>query len=320
MANEPYGMLGYVGIAKETTWGTAVAAASYFEALSEGVDTSIDRFETRNLVGNIYEADDEDGLRRHAGELVTAANPENMGHLLRGALGVTSTNLIVAGLNRNIFSIGNTDAGSLNALPGYTLELARGGIGSAMRYAGANFSTLTLGTAINQDVRLTAGVIAKARTLLARTTPTFPGSPLAPFTFKTSSLQLYGAAAENVQAVTLALNNQLEGVSFLNGTTEINAIRRNAAPQFRVSGTTEYRNNDEVQRFINQTEFAFTGYWTLAASFSLLVETPRLVFTAHPVVSRGRERITVDWQAMARYHVGSGAAARVTLTSISSYG
>jgi len=44
LASRAQGHLGFFGMAKETNWGTAVAATDYVELLSEGLSTGIDRF------------------------------------------------------------------------------------------------------------------------------------------------------------------------------------------------------------------------------------------------------------------------------------
>ena len=188
------GMLGHVGIGKEATWGTAVAATDYIEAMSESLATEIERFDTRNIVGGIYEADDSAGVRRHAGDIVFAAHPANLGHFLLGALGVNSVTELVAGeLFTNEFTQATTFTGSLNPLPSYTAEIFRPGgvdISSSFQYTGLQLNTLQIAVSPNQDVRITAGAIGKAQTFLTKTTPTFPNSPLQPFTFDTDRYRL----------------------------------------------------------------------------------------------------------------------------------
>ena len=58
LASRAQGHLGFLGLAKESSWGTAVAATYYVELLSENISTGIDRFPTRNIFGGFYDPDD----------------------------------------------------------------------------------------------------------------------------------------------------------------------------------------------------------------------------------------------------------------------
>lgn len=315
----PYGVLGHVGLAKESVWGTAVSASDFFEILSESITTTKERFQTRNVTSNLYEADDEAGLERHAGDIVVAANPENVGHILNGVFGVNSVSVVLSGfLHTNEFTFATADTGSLSALPGYTLEVARGGVSTAFRYAGAQFTSVQLNVGANQDLRVTASVLAKARTFIQKSTASFPGSPLSPFVFSTCSLSIDGAAVNRFEAMTWTFDNQLEGVPVLNASDEIALTRRTGAQMVRLSGTVEFRDMTDFESFADQTEHRVTANFTLADSFNLLVDVPRAVFTEFPVQIPGAERITVDFSMMGRYHTGSGNAAKLTLTTVNS--
>ena len=317
------GMLGHLGIGKETTWGTAVAATDYIEAMSESLATEIERFDTRNIVGGIYEADDSAGVRRHAGDLVFAANPGNLGPFLLGAFGVNSvTELAVGALFENHFTQTGVLTGSLNPLPSYTAEIFRPGgvdISSSFVYSGLQFNTLQIAVSPNQDVRITAGAIGKAQTFITKTTPTFPNSPLQPFTFDTASVSIAGVAVTRVEALTFDYNNNLEGIPTLNNDTEIAKIRRNGPATTEISGTLEFEDHTDFNRFISQSEHAIALNVVRASSFALLVEVPRAVLTAYPVSIPGRERLTVDFSMKGRYETGSGTAFSVKLTTTNTY-
>jgi len=59
-----YGIKGFLGIAKETSWGTPVAAADYIKILNEGMATGFDRFDIVNVHGSVAEPDDVQGVTR----------------------------------------------------------------------------------------------------------------------------------------------------------------------------------------------------------------------------------------------------------------
>ena len=221
-------------------------------------------------------------------------------------------------LHDNIFTPATSDVNSLHPLPPYTLEVFRD-MSSAHQYAGVNFSTVNLAIAPNQDVRLTADIIAKALLPIAATTPSFPGSPVESFLFDTTSVSIAGVAATELEAFNVSFDNQLEGVPVLNASNEIAKIRRTGAQLIRVGCTLEFPDWTEFDRFKNQTEIAFVANWTKANSFALLINIPRLVYTTMAPQMTGRERITADFEGMARYHVGSANAIQITLTTVNTF-
>jgi hypothetical protein len=202
----------------------------------------------------------------------------------------------------------------LAPLPGYTIEVFRD-VTSAFRYAGAVFRELSLAVQPNQGVRATVGVIAKTTSVVARSTPTYVGSPVDPFTFDSASIQVAGAATPYVEGLTVTLNNNLVGVAALANTNEIVHVKRNGPITVTVNATMAFEHLTDYDRFVNQTEFALRASFTRASSFQLELDLPRLVVTAYAPAAAGRERITVPLEARARYHVGSGTTYQVRLTT-----
>lgn len=317
-----YGFASHIGIGKETTWGTGVSATDYFEAFSESMATERDRFETRNIVGAYYEADDSAGLERHAGEIVLHGHPVSMGYFLEGAMGINSVTSLGTDFFLNEFTPKQSDFGSFHPLTPYTLEVFRAGttVNSSFQYNGAQIAGLTLGLAINQDIRLTANVIAKSREFIAKSTPSFPGSPTEAFLFNTVSLGWpAGTANTQIEALTVSIDNQLEGLGAFNNSTSIAKIRRNGPPLVRVSGTLDFQDLDRFNDFVNQTERSITVAATKANSFSLVIHVPRLVLTSVPVAIPGKERITTDFTGIGRYNTGSGHALKIDLTTVNTF-
>lgn len=312
------GHVGYFGLAKETTWGTAVAATDYAELMSENLNTTIDRFPTRNIFNGFYEPDDYAGARRSAGGIVLAANPVPLGHLLKAIFNSISQSVVLSGSLWNLHFTG-TKSEFADGVPRqpYTLEVNRN-VTSSHRYVGALANKLTLALAPNQDLRATVEWLAKSRTLIAGSTPTFPGSPTDPFTFDTTSIRLGGSATARIEAFTLTVDNQLEGIMALNNSNEIARIRNSAPQMIRVSGTMDFIDVAEQEDFINQTERALQISMTRGQSFQLIMDIPRMVYTAFPTAMSGRGRITAAFEGTARYLASSLAAIGVRLTTTKS--
>ena len=317
-----YGMQGYIGFAKETTWGTPVAPTAFATAMSEGLSTTIDRFDTKNIFGGMYKPDDEAGIRRHAGDTVHSGDPSTLGYLLHAAFGSVATTSLTATFKQHIFQCATSDVSSLCALPPYTLEVFRD-VTSAQQYAGCNLSKLSLQLQPNQDLRATATWIARSQLNKARVAAAsvvFPSSPVSPFTFDVASFTFAGAGVDYVEAFSIDLDNRLEGFAGLNATTNIQRIARNEAIMGQITGTVSFDDITQYQNFINQTEQAVTVTMTRASSFSMVVTIPRMIYTAFPLATPGRGRMTIGFTGEARMPVGSAGGIAVTLrNNVASY-
>ncbi|MBI4185295.1 MAG: hypothetical protein HY521_14985 [Proteobacteria bacterium] len=313
-----YGFNGHIGLRKEAAWGTPLAADSYLEALSETLAASIDRFETKNIVGGTFEPDDQPGVVRIEGDIVAPAHPVSVGHFLKAALGVSSPATVAAGtLFATSFVPQQADTFSNAPLPSYTLEVFRD-VTSAQRYAGACVSRLELAFRPNQDLWVRARLVARSTADIAAGTPTFPASPAAPFAFDTASVSLAGAATDLVEALTLTVDNRLEGVPALNAAREIARVRRTGPVAITLAGTLAFPDIAQYRNFLDQAEQRLTVHVTRANSFALTLDLPRVVFTAFPLATLGRDRHVVEFEARARYHPGSATALKVTLTTTKS--
>ena len=313
------GQLGHIGIAKETTWGTPVAATDYIEALSESMTTEIERFETKNIIAGLYEPDDSAGVNRHEGDIVFGANPETLGFILDGAFGVTSGTEILSGfLYSTEYTPATAEANSLHPLPPYTIEIFRD-MGSSAQYTGGQFASVEMSVSPNQELCVTAATISKNFNPIAKTTASFPGSPTEPFLFDACSISLAGVAITRMEALTFTFDNQLEGVPTLNATNEIAKVRRTGSQLVRLAGTFEFSDFSDFDSFRNKTEQQLIATFTAPNSFSLVIDVPRMLFTEMPVQLAGRERVTGDFAAMGRYSAGSGHAVKVTLTTVSTF-
>jgi hypothetical protein len=313
-----YGTAGFIGIGKESSWGTAVAVTDYLEALNESLVTNYDRFIFKNMIGSTAEPDDHVGIMRVEGEIVVPAYPTILGHLLKGAFNNTSLTTVLSGfLYRTEFVTPNGDFSTDCPMNPYTLEVHRD-VTSSFQFSGANVNMLRLDYRPNQEVRLTAGFIAKQAALIAKTTPTFVTSPAKPFAFDTASLTLDGTGTARIEALTIDIVNNLEGIAALNATNKIAKIRRTDFQMINISGTVDVADVSEWLDFINQTERRLMVTTTKANSFQFSIDIPRMVYTAFPVQVGGRERLVAQFTGKGFYHSGSGNAFKALLTTTKS--
>ena len=318
LALHSQGFLGFVGLAKETTWGTGVAATDYFSIMSENFTESIDRFAVRNAIGAFNEPDDFAGVKRIVGDLSMYGQPLSIGHLLKAVFNTVSQSTVLSGFlyNNNFCTVHSEFADGVPSQP-YTFEVYRD-VTSSFRILGAVCNRLALSLAPNQDLRATASFIGKSVALLAKTTPSFPGSSVSPFAFDTASLTLASAATARIEAFNLTIDNFMDGIPALNNTSVIARLRRRDAQQVRFGGTLDFQDYTEYLDFTNQTERNMVVALTRADSFALVLDMPRFVYSAFPLGTPGRGRMTVAFNGMARFLTSSDVAIQARLTTTKS--
>lgn len=318
LANRSQGFLGFIGLAKEVTWGTAVAATDYIEAFSENLNLTKDRFPLKNMFAVYAEPDDAVGLDRVQGDITAAAYPTALGHFLKGALNNTTGTTVLSGFlfTTRFISTQSEFSATAPSQP-FTFEVFRD-VTSSVQYAGCVTQRLQLSAAPNDVLRMTASFIGRSAAVIAKTTPTFPGSPLAPFTFDTCSASVGGVANTRLEQFRVTIDNMCEGIPALNASALIARIRRRDSQSVTIEGTYDFTDITEYNDFVNQTERNMKFTFTKANSFMFSIEMPRVIYTAFPTPVTGRERMTVQFAGKARYQTSSGLALDCLLTTTKS--
>lgn len=313
-----YGMAGFVGIGKETTWGTAVAVTDYFEIMNEGVTGVYDRFDNRNAINARYEPDRQRGILRVSGGVSAAAFPIVLGHMMKAAMNTVSGTTVLSGfLQNHRFVSPQGDFAADCASQPYTLEVHRD-VTSSFRYSGMVMNRLQLSVAPNQPLMIGADWIGQDHNLIAASAVSFPGSPVEPFAFDSCSISLGGSATSRIEAFQLSVDNQLEGIPTLNNSALIARIRRRGPQLVRVQGTLDFQDVTEFLDFKNGTERALKVSFFTAQSFNTEIHIPRMVYTAYPANIRGRERLTVAFQGECKFLTTSNTALGLYITSTKS--
>lgn len=317
-----YGFSGYIGIAREAAWGSAVNATTFVEALNENVNVSLDRFPYKNIIGSMAEPDDQAGVRRVGGQMAFAANPGNIGFFLMSLFNNDIVTIPASGtLWTHTFKSptnSNSEFSTTSPSVPYTVEVFRD-VTTATQYAGCLVSALAFNFAPNQDVRVSATLIGRSTRYAAAQTPTFPGSPAKPFVFDTVSLSLAGVANTKVEALNISIENQYQGIPALDMSTNISKIRRTGPQMVNVTGTVDFSSHAEYDEFLSQSETNMKVSVTRASSFQLAFDVPRLVYTAFPLGIPGKERLMVSFTAKGFYHASSATGIAVALTTVQSY-
>lgn len=311
------GVLGYVGLAPESSGGVAVAATAFMPALSEDLSLEIERYELKNIHNALSMPDDQAGLRRVEGAVSGVFDPVVGGHLLKGSIGSATVASLGGGLWRHSFkqtSLSQWDGRF--ALQPYTFEIFRD-VGSAQQYGGCQIDELTLSLAPNGALTFEAGIIGISMANKANVAASYSTFPF--LAFDACSITIAGAADINIESFEFSFTNNLEGIATLSNRNTVAKIRRSDVQDPRLNLTIGFEDITHLLRFTDQTELPIRIF-AVSGSYSLLIDMPRVVYTAFPLGMDGRGRQTVDVAAMCRFSQGSGTAYEIQLTtSVGSY-
>ncbi|WP_141434384.1 phage tail tube protein [Bacillus sp. 03113] len=317
----PFGALAHVGIGKETTWGTPVAASDYIKFASEGFTEEIEQVMSETMNGTVDEGASYEGGRTVAGDLSFDVYPNIVGHLLRSAFGAPVTTMLEAGVYQHVFTPVQANFSNVCALPPYTFEVHRD-FEQAFQYIGAVVNELTFSFGTDSKIMQgSAAVIAKKLEMIAKTTPSFETTN--PFLWHQAAITIDGVDNDDLQTLEFGINNNLEGRATLDGTKEVSRILRNGKRAFTVSFTFDLKDLAEYNRFRSQSEVASKIELTGSAiggsnNFKITIDIPKLRYTAFPINVGGAETITAQVEGTAKYDAASANAMKITLINTKS--
>ncbi|MFC4768742.1 phage tail tube protein [Effusibacillus consociatus] len=316
----PYGSLSHVGLGKETTWGTAVAATDYLKFVSESLTEEIEQVISEALDAKFDEGASFEGLHTISGDVSFDVYPNVLGHILRMAWGAPVTTQPDAVGNptvyQHVFTPVQTNFSNVCALPPYTFEVHRD-LENAFQYAGAVANSLMFSFGTDTKImQAVMNVIAKKLALIAKTTPSFETTN--PFLWHQATVTINAAANSDVQTLEFGIENNMEGRATLDGTKEINRIWRNGKRSFPVNFTFDPKDLTEYNRFRNQNEV--TAKIELVGAlisgtynYKLTIDIPKLRYTTFPINAGGAGAITAQVNGAAKYDATAAHAMKVTL-------
>lgn len=314
----PYGALAHIGIGKEVTYGTAVAATDYLRFASEGLSEEIEQIISENIMGVFDEGPSFEGLHNISGDISGDVYPNAIGHLLRSAFGAPVTTSPTAGVYQHVFTPVQSNFSNVCALPPYTIEINRDLV-QAFQYAGAvvNDLNFSFGTD-NKIMKFTSAIIAKKLSLIAKTVPSLEATN--PFLWHQATVTLDSLLNKDVSTAEFGINNNLEGRATLDGTKEISRILRNGVRTFPVKFSLELQDMTEYNKFRAQNEVPLKieligGVISGSEKFKLTVDIPKFRFAAFPINVDGAGAITTQVDGSAKYDPASLFAMKITLVN-----
>jgi hypothetical protein len=319
----PIGALSHIGIGKETTFGTPVAATDYIKFASETLNESIEQVKSDILNAVVDEAPYYEGMHTIAGDISFDVAPNILGFFLRSALGAPTTTTIDGPNNvyQHVFTPAQTNFATNCALPPYTFEINRD-VGQAYQYTGCVVNELDFTVGVDKKIlNAKASIIAKALALITKTTPSFPVQDA--FTWNQAAITFNGSTNTNFASIEFGVKNELDARPTLDGTRTINRILRNGKRSFPVKFTLELVDQTEYNLFRAQNEVALSIVLTgpviaTTNNYKLQIDIPKFHFNAFPVNVSGAGVITAAVDGWGEYDPTNLYAAKFTLVNTKS--
>lgn len=314
----PFGVLAHIGLGKETTYGTAVAATEYIRFASEGLSEEIEQVVSDNIIGVVDEGASVEGAHTISGDISFDVYPNNIGHLLRAALGAPVTTSVGTGVYQHVFTPTQNNFSNVCALPPYTFEVNRD-LAQAFQYSGGVVDSLTFSFGTdNKIMKASASIIAKALAMIAKTTPSFDTAD--PFLWNQAVVTLNGVQNTNLSTLEFGVANSLEGRATLDGTKVISRVLRNGARTFPIKFSLELQDMAEYNLFVAQNGVPLKieltgGVISGANNYKITIDVPKFRFGSFPINVDGTGAITVSAEGTGKYDFTNLYGMKVTLVN-----
>lgn len=316
-----YGMKGQLGISAQQSFGTATTSFEYIPIVSESIVTEVVPIMEEGMRQRFAEGPVQEGLETTAGDVVFDGHPVLIGHVLKANLGTATTTTTGAASGdyyQHEFLPTASDFDGFSALPPYTMEVYRDA-GSAWQFTDTVFNSLNIEITAGAIGRVTAGAMCRTTSLQNKTSASYLAtSGMEPFTWNTASISVGSTAnSGNIwESLSVSIDNQIEGVPFLDTTKRIGRFKRTTWRQVRVEGTISFEDTVEWLKFKtnSQQRLLVTLDDTNVTSLNILtIDIPQFRYEAFPITQGGPGRITADVTGRAIYDTASSYEVRVTL-------
>jgi len=308
------GALSFLGLGRETAWNTPVAASAFFPFSSESLKVSIEPIAEAQIRGILDQSPRYKGLITIGGSFSGPVYPSLIGHLLRAALGAPTTTGI--GPYTHTFNPTQGRFSNSAALPPYSITVGRDG--AIERYSGCVCQSLSFSFAKGGMLTFEAQWIGASYD--------YPGAPTValptdtPFTLD-ALVQRNGVAFGSLQDISIAINNNIEGVRTINNNGGIiSRVAWNGMRTIEVSGTADFDNNTLYNDFLAFGDTPWLFEWSQGANTRLTLAFPAMKnLDGSPNVG-GEGRITLPFSLSAEYDLATGRAMQAVLVNnVASY-
>lgn len=311
-----YGALGYFGISKQNSFGTATNSFDFMPIISETLTTNIAQLIESGMRARFEAGPVREGLLTVAGNVVFEPHPIMVGHFLRGVTGQASLTLTNSACSWE-FLPAQSDFDVYTALPPYTLHVHRDAA-SAWQFTDAVVNNLKFEVAGGALVKCTASVLCRVSSLQAKVTPSYPTGQ--GWVWDACSYSIAGAANGDVENMSIEIDNSVSGVTLLNATRLHAKYKRGGHRKFKVSGNMLFESLSEYNAFRASTSQALIATLvgdTVATSYNNLLkfDMPEVRYKSLPININGPGALKAAFDGEPIYNTTSSYALRVTLVN-----
>ncbi|HDR8003429.1 TPA: hypothetical protein QCY70_004944 [Bacillus cereus] len=293
--------LGYFGLGKETTFGTAVAPAVYIPYDSIKVEEDIKKVTDEGRRGILSKSFGVYNTTRQSKvEFGMPAYPDLIGHLLMGILGKDTVTGSAAPYTHK-FQVLDALAPTFTASDYNTV--------TERRYAGAILDELDFKFDADTAVKVTAKMKSKASVVASKSTPTITVAK--PFLGFTSTLTLGSTVDADLLGGEVSIKRDNQLIFAGNNTQD---PTRYITGRIEATGklTMDFDNEDDLNAYLNGTQQAVKISFVLDANTSLEFSFGKVDVTK-VTVDRSQEYIRADMSFKALYNATDAGMVTVTL-------
>lgn len=256
-----------VGIARETTFGTAVAPAARYEVTSENLSLEIERIESGAL-GKRYQAVWAPGKRNVEGEIEMEIPSAGFGRWLRAATGAaptTTANTPVTGVHQHVFS-GEANIGASNE--SLTVEIQRtdvAGTDHRFVYDGCVVSEFTIAATAGEFATASFSLVGENMTVTAASAQSASYATSTPLVFTGASVTV-GGTTRSVKEMSFTANHNLDTERYFLGSDTRKYPLEAAAREVEGSLTIEWEGLTDWNRYIGTSSVSIVATFETQAA------------------------------------------------------
>lgn len=317
-----YGQDSNLGITFQNSWDSVgdVGSLHFLPFISESIGKNIPPLVSNTMRGIHDEGDSFQGPHTNDGDIEVEAQAIPLGVLLKSVLELTAT-VTSDGIYTHTFKPRAADWDEVSANQPVTIYKYLQ-TGSAMRYTNMVGNTLELKVTNGEFTKAKVGFVGGGFDQIANTAATFPVGNL--WTWDAASISFGGTAVDEIEELTITLDETIEAMHTLNNTLLPSRAKRTGFRSVAVDMTLKFDNQTEFQQFIAQSErellVTMLGDSEIQSGYNeeLTIRLPKMRYEEFKPVSTGPGEISVTTKARGKYRADSATSMWLTLVNTQS--
>lgn len=316
-----YGQTATIGIALQNSWGTTnVDSLHWIPYTSEGIGLNIPALISEEMRGVFDEGEHYNGPRTIDGDMTVVAKPVSLGAILAAFFNSpTSTKADSADVYSHVYTPPTSDYDTDYCAKVPLTIIKNTDVGSASLYSDMNASTLEFSINNGEFLGASVSFVGGHFQQIAPITSTYDTGKR--WTWDQTSVEVDGVANGEYLSLTVGIEEGIEPVHTLSGSSYPTKIKRTGSRVTNVSGTLKFTSQDEYQAFLNSSErevdITLTGNVEISSGYynSLRIQVPLMRHIELKPVVGGPGEVEVSFTSKGVYSVDSGCAVRITLVN-----